>query len=114
MRLHLERRFVIQGLGGRENKQHGIQRCAGQSPIVTASAAALFVYGGVSTTAAVKRRTSGKTASKVGKAINQDKPQEPSHSCSTPGAKPTPRKVLIPEIKQVMMQERKKGKAMAA
>jgi hypothetical protein len=91
-----------------------LERCKGQSLIVAASAAALLAYWGISTTAAVKRRTSGNTANKVGKAINQDKPQEPSHRCSTPGAKPTPRKVLIPEIKQVMMQERSKGKTITA
>ncbi len=46
--------------------------------------------------------------------MSQERPQEPSHSCSTPGAKPTPRKVLIPEIKQVMMQDKKKGRTIAA
>jgi hypothetical protein len=91
-----------------------LERCKGQSLIVAASAAALLAYWGNSTTAAVRRRTSGNTANSVGKAINQDKPQEPSQSCSTPGAKPTPRKVLIPEIKQVMMQDRNKGKMTAA
>jgi len=68
----------------------------------------------MSTTAAVKRRTKGKTASKTGKAQSQEIPQEPSQSCKTPGPRPTLRKVLMPEIRQVMMHESNKGSTTAA
>lgn len=68
----------------------------------------------MSTNLPVRRRTKGSTAISVGKAMSQETPQEPNQSCNTPGEKPTPRKVLMPEIRQVMMQDKKKGRTMAA
>jgi hypothetical protein len=68
----------------------------------------------MSTMTAVKRRTTGKTVTNTGKAKSQDIPQELSQICKTPGARPTLRKVLMPEIRQVMMHERNKGSTTAA
>ena len=51
----------------------------------------------------------GSTTSSVGKAMPQDKAQEPSHKDMKPGATPTPRKVLTSETTQVMMTDRKNG-----
>lgn len=64
---------------------------------------------GMRTKTNVARRTKGKTISSVGKAMAQDKAQEPSHKDSSPGAKPTLRKVLTSDITQVMMTDRNKG-----
>jgi hypothetical protein len=57
----------------------------------------------------VNLRTSGNTINRVGKAINHDRPQEPSHNGKNAGIGPTLRKVLTIEITQVMMMERKSG-----
>ncbi len=63
--------------------------------------------------AATIRRTSGRTASKVGKATSHERPQAPSQRLAKAGPTPTARPVEMAETTEVMRMESTSGMTMA-
>ena len=80
-----------------------------RQPAPSAALQSVGASCGICTKTKVTLRTRGNTTSSVGNAITHDRPQEPSHNETTPGAIPALRKVLTIEMTPVMMMDRKNG-----